>query len=223
MLKIASWIERIVPAARSAANDEPYSTTRRSPRWYQTRCGIRWTSGCAPVAIDERHTGVSDGKVDVARAYSPCSARNRSAGACRSRALSNVDALRPSMTTRTTLRGTVSVPGEDPEPCVPLASAAAKARAERGEGERLEIADERHEGERREHERGQGDEDRRPDARPAALQRPAHELRRPDHARGPTDRAADRLLPVVDQKPDPHSGRGGEDERGREAGPARRE
>ena len=61
MLKIASRIERRVPAARMAANEEPYSTTRRSPRWYQTRCGIPCTSGCAPVAIDERHTGVSDG------------------------------------------------------------------------------------------------------------------------------------------------------------------
>src|ERR671922_306901 len=64
-------------------------------------------------------------------------------------ALSNVDALRPSMTTRTALRDTVSVPGEDPEPCVPLAPAAAQACPERGQGERLEIPDERHEDERR--------------------------------------------------------------------------
>src|SRR6266516_1859698 len=71
-------LDRLVPATRSAANDEPYSTSRRSSRWYQTRCGIRWTSGCEPVAIDARHTGVSDGKVDVARACSSWSARKRS-------------------------------------------------------------------------------------------------------------------------------------------------
>ena len=43
-LKIVSRSERIVPAARMAPNDEPYSTSRRSPRWYQTRCGIPCTS-----------------------------------------------------------------------------------------------------------------------------------------------------------------------------------
>ena len=66
MLKIVSRIERRVPAARIAPNDEPYSITRRSPRWNHTRCGISCTSGCAPVAIEERQTGVSDGNVDVA-------------------------------------------------------------------------------------------------------------------------------------------------------------
>jgi hypothetical protein len=50
-----------------AAKDEPYSTTRCSFRWYQTRCGIRWTSGCAPVAIEERQTGVSEGNVEKPR------------------------------------------------------------------------------------------------------------------------------------------------------------
>ena len=56
---------------RSAANDEPYSTSRCSPRWYQTRCGISCTSGCAPVTSDERQTGVSDGNTVAARRYSP--------------------------------------------------------------------------------------------------------------------------------------------------------
>src|SRR5436305_8451914 len=100
MLKIASRIDRRVPAARSAAKDDPYSTIRRSPRWYQTRCGMWCTSGCAPVGIEERQTGVSDGKVEVARPYSPCSARKRSAGAWLSSADSKVAAARPSMTTR---------------------------------------------------------------------------------------------------------------------------
>jgi hypothetical protein len=107
MLKIASRIERRVPTARSAAKDDPYSTIRRSPRWYQTRCGMWWTSGCAPVAIEERQTGVRDGNVEVARPYSPCSARKRSAGAWLSSALSKVAAARPSITTRMTfLSGT---------------------------------------------------------------------------------------------------------------------
>jgi hypothetical protein len=66
MLKIVSRIDRRAPAARMAPNDEPYSTTRRSPRLNQTRWGISCTSGWAPVAIEERQTGVSDGNVDVA-------------------------------------------------------------------------------------------------------------------------------------------------------------
>src|ERR687896_18066 len=69
MLKIASRIDRAVPAARIAPKDEPYSTSRCSPRWYQTRCGMWWPSGCMPVASDERQTGVSDGNVVTARRY----------------------------------------------------------------------------------------------------------------------------------------------------------
>jgi hypothetical protein len=67
MFTIASRIERLVPATRIAPNDDPYSTMRRSRRWYQTRCGISWTSGPAPVAIDDRQTGVSDGNTETAR------------------------------------------------------------------------------------------------------------------------------------------------------------
>jgi hypothetical protein len=37
MLKTASRIVRVAPAARRAPNDEPYSTRRRSAAWYQTR------------------------------------------------------------------------------------------------------------------------------------------------------------------------------------------
>jgi hypothetical protein len=40
MLKTASTSACRVPTARIAAKDEPYSTIRRSPRWYQTRCGM---------------------------------------------------------------------------------------------------------------------------------------------------------------------------------------
>src|ERR671931_547008 len=137
MLKIASRIERRVPAARRAAKDDPYSTIRRSSRWYQTRCGMWWTSGCAPVTIDERQTGVSDGNVDVARPYSPCSARNRSAGAWLSRAASKVKAVRPSMTTRMTFL----VAGKYPKPGVALAAATSQPCAEGRQGHRFEVAD----------------------------------------------------------------------------------
>jgi hypothetical protein len=44
-LKIVSTSDRRVPAATIAPNDEPYSTSRRSSRSNQTRCGMWWTSG----------------------------------------------------------------------------------------------------------------------------------------------------------------------------------
>ena len=67
MLMIVSRSERAIPAARTAPNDEPYSTSRARSRSYQTRCGMRWTSGWAPVARDERQTGVNEGNVEIAR------------------------------------------------------------------------------------------------------------------------------------------------------------
>ena len=66
MLKIVSSTDCAIPAARRAANDEPYSISRRSPRCHQTRCGMWWMSGPAPVTIDERQTGVSEGNTEVA-------------------------------------------------------------------------------------------------------------------------------------------------------------
>ena len=61
-----------------------------------------WTSGCAPVAIDERQTGVSDGNVVTARRYSPLAIRKRSAGTSSlSTACSSMAGVRPSMTIRT--------------------------------------------------------------------------------------------------------------------------
>ena len=81
------------------------------------------TSGCAPVAIDDRQTGVSDGNVDVARRYVPVLGEEASAG--RSSAASNIDGVRPSMTTRTTL-GPQSR-GERAQPCVAVGGAAGAA------------------------------------------------------------------------------------------------
>src|SRR5581483_9756114 len=69
------------PALRSAGKDEPYSTIRRSFRLHHVIDGMWWTSGPAPVAIDVTQTGVSEGKTDVARRYSPWAARKESAGA----------------------------------------------------------------------------------------------------------------------------------------------
>ena len=66
MLKIVSSSDCDSPAARTAAKEDPYSTIRRSCLLHQTSDGMWWTPGPAPVAIEVRHTGVSDGKTDVA-------------------------------------------------------------------------------------------------------------------------------------------------------------
>src|SRR5262245_14050324 len=99
MFTTVSRSVRPIPAARTAPNDEPYSTTLRSRRLYQTRCGISCTSGKAPVASEERQTGVSDGKTETARPYLPRSASAASVGADpRSIAASSIDGVNPSTT-----------------------------------------------------------------------------------------------------------------------------
>src|SRR5919108_103440 len=152
MLKIASWIDRRVPAARTAANDEPYSTTRRSPRWYQTRCGTSSMSGCAPVAIEVRHTGVTEGNVVVPRRYVPASWRCSSAGRRRSsNPRSSIAGVRPSMTARTR----PLVLGKNSQPRVPRRCAAAESYTGERSAGREQIADRGDEGKRRGRERGQ--------------------------------------------------------------------
>src|SRR5947209_12652197 len=127
MLMIVSKMARVMPAARTAANDDPYSTTRCSSRWYQTRWGIWCTSGCPPVASDERHTGVSDGNVETARSYRPCSARNVSAGVRLSpTADSNTEGVRPSMT----IRMTFLVSGKGAHASIAIGHEAAQVRGE---------------------------------------------------------------------------------------------
>src|SRR5690242_20708629 len=154
MLMIASRIERAIPAARSAANDEPYSTRRVRSRSYQTRCGMWCTSGWPPVASDERQTGVSEGNVETARAYCPCSARNDSAGARPSpTAASNTDGVSPSMTIRIAFF-VLSVLGKRAQPCVALGCTATQACGEGGDERRLEVARDRNPRDRREHECG---------------------------------------------------------------------
>src|SRR2546430_13007274 len=92
---IVSRRDRARPAARTAPNEEPYSTIRCSPRCHHTRCGISCTSGYAPVEIEARQTGVSDGNTEEARRDAPCSARQRIAGLS---AASNIDGVEPSIT-----------------------------------------------------------------------------------------------------------------------------
>src|SRR6266536_2685351 len=138
MLKIVSMIDWAIPAARSAANDEPYSISRRSPRCHQTRCGIRCTSGPAPVTIDERQTGVREGKTDVACLYVPCSARKPSAGARPlSTARSNAAGVIPS----TRIRTSFLVTGERAQARVALGRAPPDSRSQQRERERLAVAE----------------------------------------------------------------------------------
>src|SRR6266536_6047283 len=147
MPTIVSRIDRRVPAARIAPNDEPYSTMRCSSRCHQTRWGMWWTSGCAPVAIDVRQTGVSDGNVVTARRYSPASASRASVGAERSpTALSNIDGVRPSMMIRTVLLGKRAEAG------VLLPGPLTCAERERRNRDRLDEADERDQREREDHD-----------------------------------------------------------------------
>ncbi len=108
MFTIVSMTPCEKPAFRSAENDEPYSTIRFSSRFHHASPGMWWTSGPAPVAIEERQTGVSEGKTDVARRYSPCAARYASAGARPvSTPCSNASGVIPSTTIRTSFFGTV--------------------------------------------------------------------------------------------------------------------
>src|SRR5712691_3528225 len=199
MLMIVSRRERAIPAARTAPNDEPYSTSRSRSRSYQTRCGMRWTSGCAPVAIDERHTGVSEGNVEIAREYDPCSARNESAGARPSpTAASNIDGVRPSMT----IRINFLVACKRTQSGVTLGSAAAQARGQDGDQRRLQITGRWNPRERGEHDCRQADDLRFHDTGATAPQSAGHQLGRPDGAEHPARTPADGLVPLADQESD---------------------
>src|SRR4051794_5667245 len=197
---IVSRSARASPAARTAPNDEPYSTMRCSSRCHHTRCGMWCRSGCEPVAIELRHTGVSDGNVDVARRYSPCSARKRSAGVS---AASNIDGVSPSMTISTTFFGGVLL-GKGAQAGVPVRRAAAQARAEQRHRERLEVAEHGNERERGADERCPGGERRGPAARSASTERPADERRRAERAASGADEAARRLVPLAEREADDH-------------------
>src|SRR5439155_2172841 len=128
------------------------------------------TSGCAPVAMDVRHTGVREGNVVTPRRYSPASASSDSVGAERwPTAFSNIDGVRPSITIRMLLLGKraqagVFLPG-------PLACAQRECRNR----DRLEETDDRDQCER-ERDDGRADEqDGGSRRRPPAPHGPPHE------------------------------------------------
>src|SRR3954469_13642560 len=162
---MVSRSERRVPAARIAPNDEPYSTTRPSSRCHQTRCGMWWTSGCEPVAIDVRQTGVSEGNVVTARRYEPASASAESVGAERSpTASSKVDGVRPSMTMRTALR----LLRKRAQAGVLLPGALPRAHADHGNRDRFDEADDRDERQSERQDRCHAKDRRGPSSRAAA-------------------------------------------------------
>ena len=105
---IESSTDCLAPATTVASKDDPYSTNRCSPRWYQCRLGMRVSSGPPPMAIDERQTGVSDGKAETPSPVTERSRRSFRVGAASAAiAASSAAGARPSMTIRTSLgRGT---------------------------------------------------------------------------------------------------------------------
>src|SRR5919204_3424129 len=203
MLKIASRIERAMPAARNAPKDEPYSTIRFSRRWYQTRWGTWCASGCTPVAIDVRQTGVSEGNTETPRAYVPFSSRKRRAGTRSvSTAASSTDGGRPSMTIRISF---FLVFGKGAQPRVALAGATAYTGCERGECKRFDVADERNERERGNTYARGADERCGSAACAPAAQRALHDRPCAHASCGAADRAAENLVPVADGERDEYT------------------
>ncbi len=176
------------------------------------------TSGCAPVAIDARQTGVSEGNVDDARRYSPCSARKRSAGVS---AASNIDGVRPSITTSTTGFGAIDCSSRARASAARRGVSGARRRsacAEQRHGEGLEIADDGDERERGADERGErrGAPRCRPACRRAAAFRRRAAPSRASRRRAPTS-AADRLVPLPEDEADRDCDRRGDHEPGERA------
>ena len=96
------------PAASMAPNEEPYSTTRRSRRLYQTRCGISCTSGCA-ARRDRREAYRRQRREGRDRAPVAAVRRRgrRAQGVRVGSTASNTAGVRPSITIRTSCFGTV--------------------------------------------------------------------------------------------------------------------
>src|SRR5205814_4743730 len=200
------------------------STIRRSRRWYQTRCGIRWTSGCATVAIDERQTGVRDGKVEIPRAYVPFAARNFRAGVrSSSAARSKASGVRPSITIRISFLATALIACERAQTCVPLGLAAARAGGERGQRERFQVAEKRDECESRDAEACEADQDSGARRGAAPAQGPAGERSTAEPAEQASDRTADGVVPVVERETDRGSYRRADQDRDERARPASRQ
>ena len=144
------------------------------------------TPGPAPVAIEERQTGVSDGKTEVACRYVAVLARGSESAGARplSTARSNAAGVIPSTTIRTSFLHAGATSRACSQTGVALGRAPAQPRRERGQRERLEIADDGNEGEGCDDERG--DRDERLPCRPrvaAAPERAADDLERAERAR----------------------------------------
>src|SRR4051794_1514775 len=80
--------------------------------------------------------------------------------------------------------------------------ARAEPQPERGKHDRLEVADERHERERRHADRDEADDDREAAARAAAPERTDDDGRRAEAAEQPADEPAQRLVPVLGEETD---------------------
>lgn len=107
-----------------------------------------------------------------------------------------------------------SVLGKRAQSCVPLGGAAAQTRGKSGDEQRLEVTGDRNPGDGGEHERGETDEHRSPEARSAAAKRPGNELRRTDRTDDGADAAADSLVPLPERKADEHACTGGDHQSG---------
>src|SRR5437762_1212543 len=138
-------------------------------------------SGWTPVAIDVRHTGVSDGKVVTARRYSPTSASAESVGADRSpTAFSKTDGVRPSITIRITRR----LARKRAKTGVLLPGPPARARRDDRQRNRFEVPGCRDDRDEEHRDADQREDDRRPSGRAAATKRAAYKRCRPCAAEG---------------------------------------
>ena len=116
------------PAARTAPNELPYSTSRAHPCGTRRGVGISCTSPWAPVAIDARQTGVRDGNTDSGGVFRPRDRAERR-GATAAIAASSMTGVSPSMTTRMSGRGVILPANKGPRT---LPAAPGTTRRERG-------------------------------------------------------------------------------------------
>lgn len=105
-----------------------------------------WTSGYAPVAIEVRQTGVSEGKTLVPRMSVPDSTRKRRAGSRPfARPRSSAAGVSPSMTARTSFFPLVEtsslVLGKHSEAGVAGAGPPSQARARNGNRDRSDVTE----------------------------------------------------------------------------------
>ena len=187
--------------ARSAANEEPYSTRRSSCRFHQTRCGIPWTSGCAAgrdrgEAYGRQRRKRRDGAAVAAVVEQE--AERRRVGRLEHRRRQAVDHDQDDR-----LRARCSVTGERAQARVPLGRAAPRPQADAGQERRPRGSrgSGRTRAQRRAsaptaHEHGQAE------ARPAAAERAGHERGMPNAPATPPDRAGHRLVPLEDAEAD---------------------